>query len=326
MTPNFVLLLGAGFSRNWGGWLSSEVFEYLIGHPEVQKHPELVRLLWDDRTKGGFEATLERVQAASRSQPKSSLALTRNTLQSAIAQMFDDMNRAFFSREYIEPTSDPSSPLKAFLQRFDVIFTLNQDLLLERHYIADRYQPSSPSRRWSAVELPGIKEPDTQSLRAQDWLGATWRVDSHDFKVAEGIQPLFKLHGSSRWIASDDSDLLVMGGGKESTIAAHAILRRYFEEFDTWLSRPNTRIMTIGFGFRDEHICRRLLKACQRGAHLYVVDPLGVDVLNSNHGIAPLPQWHPLRDYLVGASRRSLLETFVPGSVELGKILRFFDQ
>jgi hypothetical protein len=28
------LLTGAGFSYNWGGWLASEAFEYLLGAPE----------------------------------------------------------------------------------------------------------------------------------------------------------------------------------------------------------------------------------------------------------------------------------------------------
>ncbi len=40
------LLLGAGFSRNWGGWLAAEAFEYLLGCPEVTRNPELQALLW----------------------------------------------------------------------------------------------------------------------------------------------------------------------------------------------------------------------------------------------------------------------------------------
>jgi hypothetical protein len=32
---NPVVLLGAGFSRNWGGWLASEAFEYLLGSPQT---------------------------------------------------------------------------------------------------------------------------------------------------------------------------------------------------------------------------------------------------------------------------------------------------
>ena len=32
------LLTGAGFSRNWGGWLANEAFEYLLGVPEVDEY------------------------------------------------------------------------------------------------------------------------------------------------------------------------------------------------------------------------------------------------------------------------------------------------
>ena len=42
---NHILLLGAGFGRNWGGWLAGEVFEYLIGCPEVDA--EINNLLCD---------------------------------------------------------------------------------------------------------------------------------------------------------------------------------------------------------------------------------------------------------------------------------------
>lgn len=33
-----LLLLGAGFSRNWGGSVASEVFEYLLGTPELKSN------------------------------------------------------------------------------------------------------------------------------------------------------------------------------------------------------------------------------------------------------------------------------------------------
>ncbi len=324
MSANFILLLGAGFSRNWGGWLASEVFEYLLGHPAVQQHPDLIRTLWNDRAKGGFEATLERIQAARRSQPKSSTSLMLDDFQLAIIQMFDDMNSGFFSRRHIEATEDPSSPLKNFLLRFDAIFTLNQDLLLERHYLADTYQPSHLSRHWNTKELPGIKGPEALQPTVVDWRNAKWRVDADAFSVKEGSQPIFKLHGSSQWHDPAGSNLLVMGGGKEAAIASHPILRSYFTEFQRRLAAPRTRIMSIGYGFQDSHINKELLKACEGNARLFIIDPLGVEVLNRTRN-SPIPDWSPLRDFLIGASRRSLSETFVPGSAELSKVLRFFD-
>lgn len=55
------VLTGAGFSYNWGGWLASEAFEYLLGAPEIDT--ELRSVLWKNKERGGgFEdalATLE---------------------------------------------------------------------------------------------------------------------------------------------------------------------------------------------------------------------------------------------------------------------------
>jgi hypothetical protein len=34
----YYLLTGAGFSRNWGGWLANEAFEYLLGAPEIDDY------------------------------------------------------------------------------------------------------------------------------------------------------------------------------------------------------------------------------------------------------------------------------------------------
>jgi len=56
--PHYVLLTGAGFSRNWGGWLADEAFEYLLGHPRIEDG--LRALLWKHKLAGdGFEAAVE---------------------------------------------------------------------------------------------------------------------------------------------------------------------------------------------------------------------------------------------------------------------------
>jgi hypothetical protein len=58
--PDF-FLTGAGFSRNWGGWLADEVFEYLLGCPEIT--PEIVTRLWKSKNSGlGFENTLQELR------------------------------------------------------------------------------------------------------------------------------------------------------------------------------------------------------------------------------------------------------------------------
>ncbi|MBK6297183.1 MAG: hypothetical protein IPF48_03905 [Sphingomonadales bacterium] len=103
MTP--YLLLGAGFSRNWGGWLASEVFEYLLGRPEVVDNEELRRILWDSQRKGGFEYALEALQARQKTGDHNASACLE-ALQAAVVRMFNDMNEGFNSI-----VCSPSAPL-----------------------------------------------------------------------------------------------------------------------------------------------------------------------------------------------------------------------
>lgn len=57
------LLLGAGFSRNWGGWLAAEAFEYLLGCSEITSNSQLQALLWKHQSNGGFEHALAEIQS-----------------------------------------------------------------------------------------------------------------------------------------------------------------------------------------------------------------------------------------------------------------------
>jgi FtsZ-binding cell division protein ZapB len=89
-----LLLLGAGFSRNWGGWLAAEAFEYLLGCPEVIRDPSLAQLLWRYQPQGGFESALAELQSAYSRDPRSNEPALMG-LQAAIKRMFADMNGAF---------------------------------------------------------------------------------------------------------------------------------------------------------------------------------------------------------------------------------------
>ncbi len=83
-----LLLLGAGFSRNWGGWLALEVHEYLIGCPNVNS--DLRDILWKHHhAGGGFEAALAELEDLN---PRGRQLAH---LRKAVALMFDDMNGAF---------------------------------------------------------------------------------------------------------------------------------------------------------------------------------------------------------------------------------------
>ena len=130
------LLTGAGFSRNWGGWLANEAFEYLIGYPQITS--ELQRRLWHGK-KEGFESVLNElrlIQQRQKDEPsQSEVALFERMLE----DMFNAMNLGFKQVEF-DPLFDPHrigpqpNLIRRFLAHFDAIFTLNQDCLLEMKY------------------------------------------------------------------------------------------------------------------------------------------------------------------------------------------------
>jgi hypothetical protein len=326
-----LLLLGAGFSRSWGGWLASEAFEYLLGCPEVIHDVQLRDLLWKHQESGdGFEGALEELQTAYLRDPHSNLKQL-TAFQSAITQMFADMNRAFLDLTDWEFSADRERKVQAFLKRFDAIFTLNQDIFLEKHYCNDNVMLLG-TRKWSGAYLPGLKRSRSQEpLYHNCWARSTWVPETGPFSLHAGAQPIFKLHGSSNWTSPEGKPLLIMGGGKAQEIGRNPILRWYSQQFDEHLLRPNARLMAIGYGFRDPHINASIRVAIDRGLQVFIIAPDGAQLAfelsptrKRAQIISPTPEETMLKQALIGASRRSLADIFGGDNAEFNKVMRFF--
>ena len=323
----YVLLTGAGFSRNWGGWLANEAFEYLIGSPEIDEH--LKHLLWTHKTRGGgFEDALAELQREYNLRTDERTKKPLHDLQSAIVGMFNEMNRAFDGIQF-EPHNHLEYLIRTFMIRFDAIFTLNQDLLLERHYLDGNIALSQP-RRWNGWQVPGVKpfnlsphfDPTPVPARTQT------PDDPANFREQPGAQPYYKLHGSTNWIGGNGGQarLLIMGGNKAVEINQYPLLAWYHRKFDEYLSR-GTKLMIIGYSFSDHHINQAIMNAAKKGTlRLFIVDPQGVDVLNKQdpRHIQYQTDLMGLNPYIIGASRRSLMATFSGDRVEHGRLTRFF--
>jgi hypothetical protein len=333
-----LLLLGAGFSRNWGGWLAAEAFEYLVGCPEIVANRPVTELLWRHKDGGGFEAVLAEVRQAWKKAPHKEQP-SLDAIQGAIGRMFEDMNRGFFALPRFEFQQAMARMVRQALVRFDAIFTLNQDLLLEHWYLADRHDVSVMSaQRWSeGCTLPGLRpvpnqaRADLASLARNDFV-----PDNLPFRVDERTQPYFKLHGSCNWNEAHGGPLMIMGANKVENMKAFPILLRYQEAFAHYLmGEPGSRLMVIGYSFRDDHINQIIFDAVhQAGLKMFIIDPAGANVArNANPTRAPAgaraaaPQESELeaifKASVIGASRRSLGEIFGADEVEHAKVMRF---
>jgi len=93
-----ILLTGAGFTRNWGGWLANEAFEYVLGRVEVGD--ELRARLWAGKAKRlGFEETLAELQEQqARGAPRAAEML--NGFMMALVAMFNEMNQGLYQAQF----------------------------------------------------------------------------------------------------------------------------------------------------------------------------------------------------------------------------------
>lgn len=318
-----ILFLGAGFSRNWGGWLGSEVFEYLLGSPEVMADGDLQGRLWKHKDRGGFEATLEELQIeANRTGDRRPL----ERLETAILQMFAEMDAGFrnqrgriFEFEFVRG----ETLVRNFLANFDAIYTLNQDLLLERQYLTEGHCLINP-RRWSGWVIPGMQPlPDPARPFTGEREVPNYKP-SGTFQLPENMQPYFKLHGSANWRDENGRLVIALGGGKPGTIHASAVLREYFAQFKADLTSGDTRLMVVGYGFADEHVNAVLLEAANNhNLKMFIVDPLGVEACQENR-TAMVRGPNRFQGSIIGASRRTLRDILGSDQVERTKVDRFF--
>lgn len=327
-----LLLLGAGFSRNWGGWLATEAFEHLLGSPEVIADDGLRKLLWRHQSQGGFEAALAELQQAFGRDPGAN-GPPLMALQSAVARMFADMNAAFLEITDWEFQNSVDRKVGTFLTRFDAIFTLNQDVLLEHHYLNDNIALVG-KRKWTGPEMPGMsRTPSPEAFYANSWARSTWTpLPEDNFKADPRCQPLYKLHGSSNWTRADGQPMLIMGGAKVREIGQTPILNWYAQVFEESINQAGARLMVIGYGFRDDHINAAIGRAVAKGLKLFIIAPEGAELgrrINPTRQpgmiAASTAEEEMLEMALIGASRRPMSAIFGGDTAEHNKVLRFFN-
>lgn len=137
------LLTGAGWSRNWGGLLATEIWEAMIGHVAVRNNSLLRELLLKESS---FEIALGKTHA-----PPFTMR-DRQDFEEALRDAFISMDQE------ISRAQDPwiniykvQELLSCFCPRGHTgyIFTLNQDLFFERKFY-NFYNAPAPS-------LPGLQ-------------------------------------------------------------------------------------------------------------------------------------------------------------------------
>ena len=175
--------------------------------------------------------------------------------------------------------------------------------------------------------MPGIVPIDDASITGiGDKHRRQWKPATPPFTVQPRLQPCFKLHGSSNWRTDDGRNLLVMGGNKDFMIREHAVLTWYYDQFRSFLARPDTRLMVIGYSFSDQHINDVIVGAWRNGTlqGMFLVDPTGRAVLNPTRAL-PIAVHSDLEDVpSLGGSTRTIDRIFGGDAFAHQEFMRFF--
>ncbi len=281
-TPyNLIMLTGAGFSKNFGGFLAREMWQMMFNHPLTAKNQAIRDSLLETQD---FEQSYSDILESSL---EDSVKADMNTIVSDAYKNLDVSVRVhpLMRVDTCNTYSLNEDFLNFFTHRKDgkqgMFFTLNQDLLMERH-----------QGWWS--NWPGISKQQIRSepYRVHDITpGQIIVLDSNITKEAiyeelkNGDFGYFKLHGSFGWTSSDGKNQLVVGKNKTGLIEKEPLLRAYLEIFEETLKSGNKKLWIMGYGFGDTHINKIIAEAIRDyGLSIYVVTTSSIDAIKKNLG------------------------------------------
>lgn len=276
-----VLLLGAGFTANFGAPVASQVWNDLFNYPALQRNFRLRSVLKSHYEKSDFEGYFsEVVHNVGFTNEEKKIVVT------AVIEIYERIN-SYTERLMIHDNSSGVcfEKLICFLKKFSnlehgkgFIFTLNQDLFLEKlvnKYLRKNSVFSDLLIAYPAINVPYINDDWKSELPSRELLD-NWLIKPNcgGSLNAERTFPFYvKLHGSSGWTnRNNEISYPVIGKNKSYQISQEPLLKWYMELFENNLSE-SIDICIIGYSFSDNHINEVIMKSMQNNqSSLYVVD------------------------------------------------------
>ncbi len=292
-----VLLTGAGFTRNFGGYLASEMLT------EIRNEASESLKKWIDKKPLNFEALYDAaLESGEPGLVKDMDAAVRSSFKSMDDRIRDQIKRGPSDNGIRNPPTVFGQFMSQFAgeqhQSRSFWFTLNQDLFVERAW-------NSGSRQIN-IRIPGLTNGNwfRPQAREYDIFGDELRERLPENQVTEfkfdGRKNPFdgvfnfiyiKLHGSVNWQSHDGGDCLVIGTRKSEQVKNEPILDQYFDTFEKVLCRPDCRLLVMGYGFGDAHINEVICKAIvDSGMTVFVSNKMGYEQLREIFQDVSLPE------------------------------------
>jgi hypothetical protein len=257
---NTILLTGAGFTANFGGFLAREMWSKIFNNPEIDKAGKIKYALHE---YFDFEKMYSNVFDDRQQFPQDELEIYKKVVADAFKAMNDYLIESDEAKSVSTDRTAVANFLSEFLNKTDdkigAYFTLNQDMFPEMKY---NWHPLGPKVCDSIRPNMNIKLPTKEEL--EEYRANMPEVDIY----------YVKLHGSVNWLDAGDGEAMALGVNKPEAINKIPLLAWYFDLFREAISRNETKLLIIGYGFRDEHINKCLFDAINEyGLQLYVISP-----------------------------------------------------
>lgn len=269
-----ILLTGAGFTHNFGAPLANHLWAIIFNHRKVQNSEKVRSVLLGN---SDFETVYHIITEGQYSEEE------KQAIESAVFDGYLDIDATIrdFSFHVGAPYQVNIYQVQKMIDAFTgtkqepgFIFTLNQDLFLERKYFNGE-RPILPGINSNPKWFSSIFN---ETILDQDQI--------HGLPTAEEIESksevflsnaklyYLKLHGSCNWTSSIRQRQMVIGRAKVAQIKEEPLLSWYFDIFKEAVLQPNRKLLSIGYGFGDEHInCILAEGVAKCGLRIYVISP-----------------------------------------------------
>lgn len=262
---NRILLTGAGFTHNFGTPLASGVSNLIFN--SISDNTQLIDLL---RNNFDYEDVYQNVM-----QSNDYDIDTKNTLTHALRAAYDIINELVENNDL---SGINTNNFKQLIHQFfkpngsGFIFTLNQDLFIEKNIVkfpeTMLYEAPAPGNSIKNDQYPfnhirlDISYNDFDKYKTEK---------QRSFDKPDPRLFYIKLHGSQDWFKDNTNPIMVIGHGKSERIAVEPLLNWYFDIFNNQLSKNDTKLLIIGYSFRDEHI-NQVIYNYRNNINIYIID------------------------------------------------------
>lgn len=249
-----ILLLGAGFSANFGGLLARDMWVKMFNNPLLDGAGDVKLEL---KKQFNFENAYSNFYTQ-KEEKKEQFAVLEKVIQEA----YQNMNDKLLSPNWSTVDVNPSS-LTEFINMFvndgsggfGACFSLNQDLFFEKH---SNRQPLVPKSMEYAGTPGNINAND---FKTEKILPSTGELEEYKAQFEKQKFGFIKLHGSLNWKTQDGSNAKVIGINKPEIIKTIPLLNWYRELFAAAVAQENIKLVVYGYSFRDDYINKIIYEA-----------------------------------------------------------------